>query len=123
MRHPLAPSLSAFPDLIDGQALPLLVTLGIALFAASRVIAYRHALSRFLPTRNDGRARQCSHIGNPPRLGGVAVMAGIFSGVLVSDWSNWWVPLFLILSAGPAFLAGLFEDCGYSVSASYRLLT
>jgi len=122
MRHPLAPSISAFSDLADGKELSLLLALGVALFAASLVIAYRHALSRFLPNRNDGRARQCSHVGNPPRLGGVAVIVGIFSGVLVSDWLDLWVPLFLILSAGPAFLAGLFEDCGYSISASYRLL-
>jgi UDP-N-acetylmuramyl pentapeptide phosphotransferase/UDP-N-acetylglucosamine-1-phosphate transferase len=71
--------------------------------------------------RDDARARQCSHVGNPPRLGGVTVVAGLGAGIALGDWSDSRLPLLLMLSAAPAFLVGLLEDCGHAVSASRRL--
>jgi UDP-N-acetylmuramyl pentapeptide phosphotransferase/UDP-N-acetylglucosamine-1-phosphate transferase len=122
MTHPLASAAPPLSDLLDGNGDPLLLTMGVTLFAGWRIIAHRQTLFRLMRDRNDASARQCSHVGAPPRLGGVTVVAGLGVGIALSDWSDSSLPLFLMLSAAPAFLVGLLEDCGYVVSALRRLM-
>jgi len=121
MTYLLPPATQPLSDLLGGNGGALLLAMSVTLFAGWRVVAHRQALSRLMRDRKDARARQSSHVGNPPRLGGVTVMAGLGAGLALGDWSDGRLPLFLMLSAAPAFLVGLLEDCGCAVSAPRRL--
>jgi UDP-N-acetylmuramyl pentapeptide phosphotransferase/UDP-N-acetylglucosamine-1-phosphate transferase len=121
MAHPLRSTAPPFSDLLEGNGGVLLLAMGVTLFVGWRVVAHRQALSRLMRDRDDARAKQCSHVGNPPRLGGVTVVAGLGAGIALGNWSDSRLPLLLLLSAAPAFLVGLLEDCGYPVSALWRL--
>lgn len=95
----------------------LLFTLisGLLLLRAERYLA---GIAR---RRNDARARQSSHMGNPLRIGGVAVLAGVtFAlGLEAPIGTNGFVSL-LMLSVLPVLIAGLAEDLGYEVSPRGR---
>ncbi|MDO8457263.1 MAG: glycosyltransferase [Burkholderiaceae bacterium] len=72
------------------------------------------------------------HIGAVPRLGGLAIMLGLFAGWLTVAWSGWfgvnlnvqgswpltWPWLLLTL---PAVLGGAYEDMTQRLSVLYRL--
>lgn len=71
--------------------------------------------------RNDMRAIQAAHTQPTPRLGGLALLAGLFlSSLLVSDEIAPRFRLFLF-SLAPVFVAGLLEDIGIHVSPRLRL--
>lgn len=58
-----------------------------------------------------------------PRIGGVAVMAGIFASVLMLAWGQpnkdfWW----LILASLPAWALGVLEDVSKKIGVNTRLL-
>jgi UDP-GlcNAc:undecaprenyl-phosphate/decaprenyl-phosphate GlcNAc-1-phosphate transferase len=73
--------------------------------------------------RKDASAIQASHVGEPLRLGGVAVFAGLLIGsVLLSDHSSGEFTIRLLLATSPVFLAGLAEDLGYFVSPVGRFI-
>lgn len=101
---------------------PLLVAPLISLVAMLAIVANRTAVSRCLRTRDDARARQCSHVGDPLRFGGVAVFVGIGTAISFGDWQQQALPYLLVLSAAPALLTGLLEDSGRSVSPLRRLV-
>ncbi|OIP85168.1 MAG: hypothetical protein AUK37_04645 [Rhodobacterales bacterium CG2_30_65_12] len=66
---------------------------------------------------------QASHVGEPLRLGGLAVTIGLAAGALVlSVRSDGVFTRLLLLSAVPVFLAGFAEDLGYRVSPRGRFL-
>lgn len=94
-----------------------LMTAGVAL----AIVANDNLLSRIVRERDDGFAVQASHEGNPMRLGGIAIFAGLSLGVAVSDWNATLLPLLFLISAIPAVLAGLVEDLGYGASPRQRL--
>ncbi|MGI3210361.1 MraY family glycosyltransferase [Roseovarius tibetensis] len=94
----------------------------VTLVSGLLIILGRRPLSRLMRARDDARAVQASHVGDPLRLGGVAIFAGLLAGAALADWQNAALPLLLILSAGPAFLAGLGEDLGFCVPPLRRLL-
>jgi UDP-GlcNAc:undecaprenyl-phosphate/decaprenyl-phosphate GlcNAc-1-phosphate transferase len=73
--------------------------------------------------RDDNTAVQASHVGNPPRIGGAAIIVSFtFISALQMAYShNSTVPL-LLLSVLPVFFAGLAEDFGYHVSPYGRFL-
>jgi UDP-N-acetylmuramyl pentapeptide phosphotransferase/UDP-N-acetylglucosamine-1-phosphate transferase len=95
-----------------------LATITVAL----AIIANRRPLSRLIRERNDAQAVQSSHFGKPMRLGGIAIFAGLGAGLLVAGWDRPTMPALLVLSAAPAFLAGLWEDLGYEASPFRRLI-
>jgi UDP-GlcNAc:undecaprenyl-phosphate/decaprenyl-phosphate GlcNAc-1-phosphate transferase len=80
----------------------------------------------------DANKPQRFHVGAVPRLGGLAIMAGLFAGWLTaatsgmfginlnvqSNWSQTW-PWFLLTL--PAVLGGAFEDVTQRLSVVYRL--
>lgn len=71
--------------------------------------------------RNDHRARQASHVGNPLRIGGVAIMAALSLSLLAHGWiAGFGFSLMWVLSVLPVLVAGLLEDLGYRVSAWRR---
>jgi UDP-N-acetylmuramyl pentapeptide phosphotransferase/UDP-N-acetylglucosamine-1-phosphate transferase len=63
-----------------------------------------------------------------PRIGGLAVVAGVLTSVLIFSWLNpgifrpyhWRIEMLLAVSA-PAFLAGMIEDITKKVSVKLRL--
>ena len=83
-------------------------------------------------SEKDSKARQSSHYGSVPRVGGLAIYITILgfsyllnNGVIVPDFlpnlytgEMYW----LILSAMPIFLIGLLEDLGIYMSPKSRLL-
>jgi UDP-N-acetylmuramyl pentapeptide phosphotransferase/UDP-N-acetylglucosamine-1-phosphate transferase len=74
----------------------------------------------------DGLAKQASHVGQPLRLGGVAVLVGLIAifGAQVFGISAAHGPLAaqLLLSVLPVFMAGLLEDFGLRISPKGRLV-
>ena len=98
-----------------------LVGMLVTLIVALALIANQRALARILRERNDAKAVQCSHTGDPLRLGGIAIVTGMVAGVMVGTWQHAALPVMLLLSAMPAVLAGLLEDIGHGASARQRL--
>lgn len=73
--------------------------------------------------RNDARAKQASHVGDPLRYGGLAVFIGMATTVIVLPGvSDNILSLLLLLSAAPVVLTGLAEDMGYDMSPKRRLI-
>lgn len=98
----------------------------VALLAAAAVallmVIWSASLRPFLRERNDARAVQASHVGEPLRLGGVAVIAGI-----VAAWASGSFPLepsaaWIFISVLPIIVAGVMEDSGRCVSPRIRFL-
>ncbi|TCP27340.1 UDP-N-acetylmuramyl pentapeptide phosphotransferase/UDP-N-acetylglucosamine-1-phosphate transferase [Rhodovulum adriaticum] len=100
----------------------LLISALATVIVALAVVANRRPLSRLMRERDDAQAVQSSHTGNPLRLGGVAIFAGLGAGILIGDWEDATLPALLLMSALPALLAGLWEDLGHRVSPFRRLL-
>lgn len=94
-----------------------LVTLVVGLM----IIVGRLPLSRLMRERDDARAVQASHVGDPLRLGGVAIFAGLVAAAASGNWQDVRLLGLLILSAGPVLLAGLGEDTGFCVPPLRRL--
>ena len=114
----LIPRLSElFADFWTLMGVAALVTVMVGLM----IIACRRPLSRMMRARDDARAVQASHVGDPLRLGGVAIFIGLMAGAAAGVWQDAALPALLILSAGPAVLAGLGEDLGFCVSPLRRL--
>jgi len=99
----------------------LLLALLITFAAALGVVANQDTLTRIMRERGDALAVQSSHTGNPLRLGGLAIFAGLVAGIVAGIWYDSMVPVLLLVSAVPALLAGLWEDLGYGASAGRRL--
>ncbi len=96
-----------------------LVSFGLGLL----LIRFRKHIERFSRARNDHAAVQASHTGDPLRLGGVAVTAGlVFGAWLLSGRSSGAYTLFLLATVVPVFAAGLWEDLGHGVSPAGRFL-
>lgn len=81
----------------------------------------RSGFNGLVPRRVDARAVQYFHVGNPLRIVGVALVAGLIAAVLLSGYAgeeNF--TQLLLLSVVPVFLACLVEDMGYGVSSRVR---
>jgi UDP-GlcNAc:undecaprenyl-phosphate GlcNAc-1-phosphate transferase len=109
-----------------------MVTAGFISFALCLcTLNFQVHIRRISKRNGDQAAKQASHIGSPLRLGGFAVVAGIFVSVA-------WQALgaerqanasylgstatLLILSLLPVFLSGLLEDWGLRIAPAYRLI-
>jgi UDP-N-acetylmuramyl pentapeptide phosphotransferase/UDP-N-acetylglucosamine-1-phosphate transferase len=101
--------------------LRILTSAAVTVMAGLLLILARGPLSRLMRDREDAGAVQASHVGDPLRLGGVAIFIGLAAGMAVGTWQDTALPVSLILSAGPALLAGLSEDMGFLVSPLRRL--
>jgi UDP-N-acetylmuramyl pentapeptide phosphotransferase/UDP-N-acetylglucosamine-1-phosphate transferase len=74
----------------------------------------------------DGLAKQASHVGQPLRMGGLAILTGlvaVFGGQLFGiPAAHSPLAAQLLVSVMPVFLAGLSEDFGFRVAPKGRLL-
>ena len=87
------------------------------------LIRWRSLIERFTRDRNDHAAVQASHVGDPLRLGGVAVLIGILvGGAMLFHLSPGSNTLLLLATLIPVYFAGLWEDLGHGVSALGRFI-
>lgn len=100
-----------------------MLSFAIALILSAALVALAQGIRSILPERHDAHAVQASHVGNPLRLGGVAVFFAVVAAAMTdgvardSAHAAW-----LLLSALPVLAAGWLEDSGYLVSARARFL-
>ncbi|MGP3699818.1 MraY family glycosyltransferase [Rhodobacter sp. NSM] len=105
----------------SGEWISIIAAFSASAFTAALVAWTRdHHISLVL-RRDDLRAVQASHCTPTPRLGGLAVLAGLAVGsFLASDGA---APLWslILVSAAPVALAGLAEDLGLRIPPAGRL--
>ncbi|MHA7876441.1 MraY family glycosyltransferase [Roseivivax sp.] len=115
---------------VTNHAVPLLAEYWSALaiaaaagfFFAQAFIWLRVRLEPVSKDRDDASAKQSSHVGNPPRCGGLGIFLGLLTGLAVSDLRGEpmvWLVLFSVL---PVLVAGVAEDFGHRVSPRNRLI-
>lgn len=91
-------------------------------FGILLLYSYTHILAVTKP-RGDGLAVQSSHIGEPARVGGVAVLLSLLAVAIIQTvFQKTYQTSLLLLSVLPVFIAGLAEDIGHRVSPRGRFL-
>lgn len=93
-----------------------------AFFGIFIIYAHPHIIAITKP-RGDGLAVQSSHVGEPARVGGLAVLLSLMAVAPIQAvfQETYQTPL-LLLSVLPVFIAGLAEDLGHRVSPRGRFL-
>jgi UDP-N-acetylmuramyl pentapeptide phosphotransferase/UDP-N-acetylglucosamine-1-phosphate transferase len=101
-----------------------------ASFTASALIVLTEKWHEKLSSDSDMRGVQKFHKRPVPRIGGIALITGLFAAIMfgVQQWTD--IPpknhagalMTLLLAALPAFAAGLLEDLTKKVSVGSRLL-
>ena len=91
-------------------------------FASAMCLAFVIFLTRplhiqFTAKGHANAAVQSSHRLPTPRIGGLAVILGVFLGAFTLDATTFNLVSLLAISALPVFLGGLGEDVGLNVSA------
>lgn len=114
----LGTGISINSDIAQVLVISTLVSIVVALLLSLS----RETLRTISRERNDHVAVQSSHVGDPMRLGGIAVFAGVTVGFALYWQHLSWPMALLFLSAIPALGAGLLEDLGWHVSPRNRLL-
>lgn len=97
----------------------------VAAFMVGGLIVASERWHVALTADHDLTKPQALHTRATPRVGGLAVLAGSFAGLLVLGPSNMtltWLWPALFLAALPVFLAGLLEDLTKGVGANKRLV-
>lgn len=94
-----------------------------ALLIGAVLLWFKPRIARFTQPRCDTTAVQCSHVGDPLRIGGVAILAAI-AFVITSRYlmTGESLGVLLVLSLLPVLAAGLAEDLGYHISPRSRFL-
>lgn len=117
-----------FPDSVWGLVVTgalvstaFVIAGGAALFLGLLLIRFQTLIQILMKPRDDLRAVQAMHVGQPMRLGGLAVTLATMVGALVlSSQSDGHFTQLILLSALPVFLAGFSEDLGHLVSPRGR---
>jgi UDP-N-acetylmuramyl pentapeptide phosphotransferase/UDP-N-acetylglucosamine-1-phosphate transferase len=92
-------------------------------FVGFLILRFEH-LHRHLSADHDLAGVQKFHARIVPRIGGLAVISGILVGLTTRIWVDvgvWKLAMLVLLSALPAFAAGLIEDLTKRVSVPMRL--
>jgi UDP-GlcNAc:undecaprenyl-phosphate/decaprenyl-phosphate GlcNAc-1-phosphate transferase len=107
-----------------GIVLPFAVAAFFGAFVVGLGLTWmRGPIERVTRRREDAKAVQASHVGEPLRFGGVAVFAGLLIGaVLLRNHSSGAFTILLLVATIPVFFAGLAEDLGHFVSPSGRFV-
>lgn len=94
----------------------------VSLFVGMLLLVLEKPLAKVARPRGDESAVQASHVGNPLRIGGVAVLlATVLSAAFGGLPSGGALVALLLFSSVPVVLAGLAEDLGYHVPPRGRL--
>ncbi|WYK06193.1 glycosyltransferase [Cereibacter sphaeroides f. sp. denitrificans] len=104
-----------------GQWIPYLVAFSASALTALLVAWTREHHISLVLRRNDLRAVQASHCTPTPRLGGLAVLAGLTAGTILAPREAAHLWSLILASAVPVALAGLAEDLGLRVPPAGRL--
>lgn len=97
----------------------------LAVFACSAAICAVLILTKNFHMREQGSdvlAVQSAHTSPTPRIGGVAIAAGLIVSVFLVPNAIQYTYVLFVLSLVPVFLAGLAEDLSYGVSPRWRLI-
>ncbi|RJF95876.1 MraY family glycosyltransferase [Noviherbaspirillum saxi] len=102
----------------------------IASFIASMLIVCTERWHQALSLDQEMSGAQKFHKKPVPRIGGLALLAGILVVIAYAEWrpsnghvsGEWKVYLLLVLAAMPAFISGLLEDLTKGISVRCRLL-
>ena len=101
----------------------LLLSFLVSALVGLLIVRYQHLHGR-ITGDHDLLGIQKFHARVAPRVGGVAVILGIFFGLTTRVWVDlevWKSGMILLATATPAFFAGLIEDLTKSVSVRMRL--
>jgi UDP-N-acetylmuramyl pentapeptide phosphotransferase/UDP-N-acetylglucosamine-1-phosphate transferase len=98
----------------------LLITLGVSLLASLLLVFTKHWHGRFSMDHTAGV--QKFHTKPTPRIGGVAIVAGVVAGWSQAPEATTALLGPLLLASVPAFAAGLLEDVTKKVGVAARLL-
>lgn len=95
----------------------------VALAICSLVVIFGREINSQLRADDDLSAKQAMHAVPTPRLGGIAIFAGIASTMVLSAWSpvERMGTLVYLATLSPLFIAGILEDVGIHVSPRMRL--
>ena len=102
-------------------------TLGLVFFVSlaicSLVVIFKREINSHLRADDDLSATQAMHAVPTPRLGGIAIFAGIASTLALSGWTpiERMGTLIYLGTVSPIFIAGFLEDVGIHVSPKMRL--
>lgn len=99
------------------------VPLFASLIVSAVLVLTKSKHLKFTGAEDDTSAVQASHTVPTPRIGGVAIMAGMVVGALVSLLQGNSLYLVLLLTGVPMFLTGLGEDLFRHVSTKIRYLS
>lgn len=98
-----------------------IVAFSITLIVGLLLVRCRSLIDLISSNRRDEVAVQASHVGNPLRLGGVAVIAGfVVSLSLAGNEVLTYYTLAVMASLIPILCAGIWEDLGHGVSSGGR---
>lgn len=98
---------------------PLLISFGVTSLVALLIVMTGSIHGRFSMDNQPGV--QKLHDTPTPRIGGLAIMAGMLCGGAALPAEQQGLGALLVLAALPAFLSGLIEDITKRVSVSIRL--
>ncbi|MEO5660065.1 MAG: glycosyltransferase [Polaromonas sp.] len=107
-------------DIFSLIPLPALAAGGVALLVALLLVATKRWHGRL--TMDSDQGIQKVHTQPTPRVGGIAIAAGMFAGYLLSGKDGRHLLGPLMLAGTPAFAFGLLEDITKKVSVRTRLL-
>ncbi len=94
-------------------------------FGASLILSWVFVLTRHYHssiTADNSNGPQKIHLGDVPRVGGLAIFISVVIGSLYLAIDGFNLLLILICAATPAFLSGIIEDITKSISPVVRLL-
>ena len=94
----------------------------ISLVAGFAIYVTKPFHIRFTAKGHSGSAVQSSHHFPTPRLGGLAILAGILPGIFLLDEQARQLGFWMLISSIPVFLGGLGKDIGFDISPTQRLL-
>ena len=98
------------------------IPLFASMFVCAVLVVTKVKHLKFTGAGDDTSAVQASHTVPTPRIGGVAVMAGMVAGALIGLFQGHTMYLVLLLTGLPMFLTGLGEDLFRHISTKLRYL-
>lgn len=93
----------------------------LSLFVSILVVATKRTHIRFTAKGHAGLEIQSAHTVPTPRIGGVALVAGLVAALFLTNRDTNSLLMWALCASGPVFFAGLAEDIGIGASPQRRL--